>query len=236
MRVAIIKNMPDNNAGLLGQALQEAQAEIISFAPFAGGPLPAPGDFDALVVLGGAQNARDDANHPYLPALADLMHDMALAGQAVMGICLGAQILARGAGAQNLIGSPQHRHMTEFGWTRITPTAAAADDPLWKDLPPDYLGFQWHSDSFSAPPQAVHLATGPVAAQQCFRIGRAGYGCQFHFEASRAVVAGWCRDFPGHVEAMQPGFLTDHPALAASQGAKADADGMALARAWVALI
>jgi GMP synthase (glutamine-hydrolysing) len=72
--------------------------------------------------------------------------------------------------------------------------------------------------------------------QQAFRIGRATYGTQFHFEASRAVVADWLQTFPESVARMDPAFADRHGALAQSHGTRADAHGLTLARAWVGLI
>ena len=70
-----------------------------------------------LVVLGGAQSAVDDADHPYLPKLAALTRIFGHAGKAVLGICLGAQVVARGHGARNILGRP-----IEFGWRQVRPT------------------------------------------------------------------------------------------------------------------
>jgi GMP synthase (glutamine-hydrolysing) len=71
---------------------------------------------------------------------------------------------------------------------------------------------------------------------QAFRIGRATYGTQFHFEASRAVVADWLESFPDGIARMDASFATRHADLAQSRGAAADAHGLALARAWLKLI
>ena len=96
MRVALVENTAITHHGQVGVALAEAGAIIDIFRPFADGRLPAPGEHDALVVFGGEQSARDDARHPYLPALAALMAETAETGRAVLGLCLGAQLLARG--------------------------------------------------------------------------------------------------------------------------------------------
>ena len=85
MRVAIIENTRVTHHGQVGVALHEAGAKIDQYKPFADGRLPAPGSFDALVVFGGEQSARDDHSHPYLPALADLMGQAGAAGHAVLG-------------------------------------------------------------------------------------------------------------------------------------------------------
>lgn len=232
MRVAIIENTRVTHHGQVGVALHEAGAKIDQYKPFADGRLPAPGSFDALVVFGGEQSARDDHSHPYLPALADLMGQAGAAGHAVLGICLGSQLLARGLGADNQLGTAP-----EFGWCDVALTDAGRADPVLSQLPPSFPIFQWHSDTFTLPPGTTRLAGSGMAQNQSFRIHRATYGMQFHFEASRRVVADWNREFPDSVERMQPGWLaTHHPERAPVQGAQADAAGLAIARAWVALI
>ena len=231
MRVAIVENTAITHHGQVGVALHEAGARIRQYRPFAGDALPELEDHDALIVFGGEQNALDDANHPYLPALAHRMRAFSEAGRATLGICLGCQILARGFGATNTIGTNP-----EFGWCKVTPTAAATDDPVLGAQPEGFPIFQWHSDSFTLPPGAVHLASSPGAAQQAFRLGRATWGTQFHFEANRAVVADWTRTFPSLTETMEPGWIAAHPIRAAREGAEADRIGLHIARAFVAQI
>lgn len=232
MRVAIVENTAITHHGQVGVALHEAGALIDLYRPFAGQPLPDAVDgHDALIVFGGEQSARDDDRHPYLPALARLMRRHTEADRPVLGICLGSQILARAFGAENHLGTAP-----EFGWTDVTLTAAGRADPVLGALDGTFPIFQWHSDTFTLPPGAVHLAQSDGAAHQAFRIGRATYGTQFHFEASRAVVADWTRRFPALTEEMSPGWQAAHPHEAAARGAAADAAGLAIARAFVARI
>lgn len=231
MRVTIVENTSITHHGQVGVALHEAAARIELLRPWAGEGLPDRLETDALVVFGGEQSARDDARHPYLPALARLMAQAAGQGRAVLGICLGAQLFARGLGAQNILDAAP-----EFGWCDVARSAAGAQDALLGVLPASFPIFQWHSDTFTLPHGARHLAGSAVAQNQCFRHGRAGYATQFHFEASRAVVEDWSRTFPDLVERLSPGWQQARPGLAASRGAQADAHGLALARAWVGLI
>ncbi|PZQ99502.1 MAG: GMP synthase [Cereibacter sphaeroides] len=231
MYVAVVENTRVTHHGQVGVALHEAGARIEVFRPWADGRLPdGAGEHDALVVFGGEQSARDDETHPYLPALARLMHSFAAADRAVLGICLGAQLLARGFGAANQLGGAR-----EFGWQEVSLLPAAADDPVFAAIPQHFPIFQWHGDTFTLPPAAVQLATGAVA-QQAFRIGRATYGTQFHFEANRAVVADWTRTFPDLTERMSPGWVSEYLDLAQSLGEQADETGLAIARAWVARV
>lgn len=229
MRVAVVHNMEVSSLGLVGVALAEAGAELTEFFPFRDGALPDPDTYDGLVVLGGAQSAIDDSLHPYLPRLAEVMRGFTAADRAVLGICLGSQILARAHYGQNILGSA-----TEFAWTPIRLTADGLEDPVLSAAGAEFLSFQWHSDTISLPPDAVHLAEGAAVRAQAYRVGRASYGMQFHFEADGAVVGEWTENFPEATEAMHPGWQADHADLAAKYAAAADAAGLALARAWVA--
>ncbi|MES2434789.1 MAG: type 1 glutamine amidotransferase [Pseudomonadota bacterium] len=231
MRVAIIENTAVTHHGQVGVALHEAAAVIDLYKPWLDGKLPNPDSFDALISFGGEQTALSDHSHPYLPDLAALLYDTALSGKATLGICLGAQALARGAGAQNTIGTNP-----EFGWCQIELTYQGRADPVLGKLPANFPIFEWHSDHFTLPPGAIHLATNKAAAVQAYKIGRAGYATQFHFEASRAVVTDWTRRFPDLIEAQNPGFIAALSAEAEAKGRTADAHGLAMARAWVALI
>ncbi len=231
MRVAVIDNTEVSNLGQVGVALREANAEIEVFRPWNGQALPDGTYHDALVVLGGEQSAMADDTHPYLPALARLMRRMGQVDKAVLGICLGAQLLARAHGARNLIGSSP-----EFGWHPVRVTEDGRKDPVLSVVGREFPIFAWHKDTFTLPPGAAHLVENTATANQCFRIGRASYGAQFHLEASREVVEVWNRDFPETVERISPGWLAAYPALADQHGPEADAAGLALARAWVSLI
>ncbi|MGC1428046.1 MAG: type 1 glutamine amidotransferase [Albidovulum sp.] len=232
MRVAIVVNTEDMRLGLLGQALTEARATVTPYHPRRGDGLPDDvAAHDALVVMGGEQSARDDLRHPYLPDLAELMRRWTFADKAVLGICLGSQLLARGHGADNHLGEAR-----EFGWRPIRPTEIGRKDPVISALGEQSAIFQWHGDTFALPDGAVHLAKGDAVAHQAFRIGRAAYGTQFHFEAGREVVADWTATFADDTEAMQPGWTAVHPSEAERHGPEADAVGLAMSRAWIAQI
>ncbi|OJY26254.1 MAG: GMP synthase [Rhodobacterales bacterium 65-51] len=231
MRVAIVENTKVTHHGQVGVALHEAAARIGLYKPWVDGQLPDPADYDALVVFGGEQHARADDSHPYLPELARRMRAFSGADRAVLGICLGSQLLARGFGAENRIGTAP-----EFGWCSVELTPEGTADPVLGCLPERFISFQWHSDTFTLPEGALHLARSAGATQQAFRLGRATYATQFHFEAHRGVVADWARGFPAVMEGMSPGWLDRHPQEAARVGVEADLNGLMLARAFVARI
>ena len=232
MRILIVENLHSTSLGQIGIALEEAGAEQVWIRPWNAEPLPASSDgFDGMVVLGGEQSAIDDHIHSYLPELARLMKRFGDDDKAVLGVCLGSQLLARAHGGTNILGTAR-----QFGWHRVAKTDAAAQDPVLVAIDAEFPIFEWHSDTFTMPEGAVHLATNADVANQCFRIGRASYGMQFHFEANRRVVEDWNRGFAETIERMMPGWLADYDKHAATDGVAADAVGLAIARAWVGQI
>jgi len=232
MRVLVIENYPNTPLGQVAKALDEAGAVREHVQPFAGGQVPtSSGGYDALVLLGGAQNALDDGNHPWFPATLDLVRDFEARDKAVLGICLGAQLLARTFGGENRIGGHY-----EFGWHRIALDTAAAKDPVFAGLPEAFSIFEWHDDNFTLPPGAVRLASSPVAEVQAFRVGRAVYGTQFHFEADRPQVDEWSGTFAELLAEREPEWPARRGDLGYRHGVEADTMGLALARAWVAAI
>lgn len=232
MRVAIIENMAGTPYGQVGIALSEASAEIEVFRPWMGEALPAGTEsHDAVVVLGGEQNAIDDENYPYLPELAELMRRFGDADKPVLGICLGGQLLARAYGGENRL-----KVAREFGWEKVEITQEGKQDPLLASLGNDFRVFEWHFDTFSLPEGAIRLATNATTANQAFKIGRASYGVQFHFEANRGVVEGWRQNFSSSIDKIAPGWLDSYEHSAATYGPAADDAGLAIARAWVGLV
>ncbi len=232
MRVLVVENMLHSDLGQVGVALEEAGAEIDLRRPFSGDALPSDaGDHDALVVLGGEQSAVDDHIHPYLPHLAKLMYAFTQTDKSVLGICLGSQLLARAHGGDNLLGKTR-----EFGWHGVELTEEGRADPVLSAAGETFPSFEWHSDSFTLPPSAVHLAANPAVANQAFRVGRAAYGMQFHFEAGTQVVENWKRIFEDQINGIDPHWLERYPEHAAKHAEKSDATGLTLARAWVRTI
>jgi GMP synthase-like glutamine amidotransferase len=232
MRVLVIENYVNTPLCLVGQALAEAGAEIDLRVAWQDAPVPENHTgFDALIVLGGEQDALDDAGSPWLPQVAALTRAFGEADKAVLGVCLGAQIIARGAGADNILGNP-----IEFGWHYVRPTPAGRSDPVIAALGAGSPIFHWHSDTFTLPPHATRLAESDMTEIQAFRIGRAVYGIQFHFEADRVLVERWNVEFTDQIADHTPDWFERHPAEAVRYGQAADVAGAAIARAFAALI
>jgi GMP synthase-like glutamine amidotransferase len=191
LRILIVQNSRSAPAGLLGDYLTEFGADLVTVTPPEGDPLPVDAEgFDGVVVLGGPQSAVDDGTSPYIPRLLDLMRRFADADHPILGICLGAQLLARAHGER------VYKHsLMERGFKPITATPAGADDPVMGSLGAERHIMQWHYDTFDLPKDAVLLATGPDCANQAFRLGDSQYGLQFHPEVSSEIVRDWVARF-----------------------------------------
>lgn len=232
MRVLIVENYNGTPAGQVGKALEEAGARVDLRRAHLGEPLPAdPDGYGGIVILGGEQNALADDACPWFPDLLALIRSFGETDRAVLGICLGAQLVARAWGGANLLARP-----VEFGWREVRPTEAGRDDPVLAGLGSGSPVFHWHEDTFTLPPGAAHLARSDMTEFQAFRIGRATYGVQFHFEADRPLVEEWSAQFAATIGGYAPDWAERRLVDADRDGPQADATGLDLARRWVRLV
>jgi GMP synthase-like glutamine amidotransferase len=149
-------------------------------------PPPAPIDaYDAFLVFGGAMHADQDDRHPWLRDENLLLQELLDRRVPVLGVCLGAQLLAKAAHAAVM---PARR--PEIGWHEVELTPEGEADPVLGELPERFLAFQWHYYTHSLPAGAVELARSAVCTQ-AFRLGDVVWGVQFHPEVTEQQVAGW---------------------------------------------
>ena len=144
--------------------------------------------YDGLVVLGGPMGVYDALEHPHLETEMKAIRAAIDREIPVLGICLGAQLIARSLGA-NVVANPEK----EIGWYEVSVNEAALADPLFSHFRGVEKLFQWHGDTFAIPAGAVALASTPTCANQAFRYGDRVYAFQFHMEVDEPLIERWLR-------------------------------------------
>ena len=188
-KLLVFQHVPFEILGTLNPLLKDAGFRL-RYVNFGRHPdaRPALDGYAGLIVLGGPMSVNDTARHRHL------LTEMELIGQAldrdmpILGICLGAQLLAATLGARVHRSAEQ-----EIGWYDVAPTAAGRRDPLLAGFGASERIFQWHSDTFDVPAGAEHLAASTLCEMQAFRWGRHAYGLQFHLEVDAPLIERWLR-------------------------------------------
>jgi GMP synthase-like glutamine amidotransferase len=185
MRVLAFRHVPFEGLGLVEPALY-ARHIAVDFADLyqAGALLPDIAAYDALIFLGGPMSVNDDL--PFLRREMEFIRQAVARRQPILGICLGAQLIARALGA-----TVRRNAAREIGWYALRFTAAAAGDRLFDGLSTETV-FHWHGETFDLPPGAELLASSDLCRHQAYRIGERVYALQFHLEVTPDMIADWC--------------------------------------------
>jgi GMP synthase (glutamine-hydrolysing) len=191
MRVLSITHGPTVPGGVFEDYVEAAGHTLERWqVPDGGGPGPA-GGYDAVMVFGGSQHPDQDDRFEWLGHEESFLKHVLAASVPVLGVCLGAQMLARSAGAT--VGPAQQ---AEIGWLDVALTPDGAADPVLGTLPTRANVFQWHHYTFGLPPGAAALAESEVCLQ-AFRLGdKPAWGIQFHAEVTREMLDAWAEEDP----------------------------------------
>jgi GMP synthase-like glutamine amidotransferase len=190
MRVHYLQHVPFEGLGSIAPWLEEHGYEMTKTEFFGSAALPAIKDIDLLIVMGGPMSVNDEQQLPWLVPEKRFVYDAIAAGVPVLGICLGAQLIASALGARVYRNSEK-----EIGWFPVHGIPSSENAAF--RFPPSLLAFHWHGETFDLPQGARLIAKSDGCLHQAFQIGVSVIGLQFHLETtpeSAQAIVSHCRD------------------------------------------
>ncbi|HEY9191073.1 MAG TPA: type 1 glutamine amidotransferase [Sulfurovum sp.] len=190
MRAHYLQHVAFEGLGSIASWLQNAGYEVSSTPFFNSGVLPEIEEIDLLIVMGGPMSVNDGSEYPWLGKEKAFIRSAIEAGMPVLGICLGAQLIADAMGGE-VFQNPEK----EIGWFPVK--AVKNESTLVFQFPEETEVFHWHGETFSLPEGAIQIAESKGCKNQAFQIGRNVIGLQFHLEttpASAQALVENCKD------------------------------------------
>ena len=186
-KILVFQHVPYEPLGTLDPLLKEAGFRI-RYVNFGREPdsRPSLDGYEALIILGGPMNSDQIETYPNLITEVEIIREAVDKDMSVLGICLGAQLLAKALG-----GAVSRNRTREIGWCDVELTAAGTDDPVLSTFESQQQVFQWHEDGIELPPGTRHLATSRDSDVQAFGYGEHVYGFQFHLEVNQSLIERW---------------------------------------------
>jgi len=190
MRAHYLQHVPFEGPGSIRSWLAAAGYEVTCTRLHAAADLPEAGAVDYLVIMGGPMSVNDEDRFPWLAPEKRFIREVIASGKPVLGVCLGAQLIAAAMGAR-VFRNP----VKEIGWFPVS-GLDPGDGPVFR-FPPSTTVFHWHSETFDLPPGAIRLAKSEGCENQAFQLGGSVIGLQFHLEttpeSARELIT-HCRD------------------------------------------
>jgi GMP synthase-like glutamine amidotransferase len=194
-RVLFLQNCPQEGIGLYGWRLQELGLPWLVVHAYAGESLPSLDLHDAIIVGGTPVSVNEIDKHDFLTAEACWLREALDLGMPVLGICFGAQLLAKLLGA-----GVKKNPVKEIGTYPVRLTAAGRSDPIFQGFPKTFPVFLWHNDTFAIPPWGLQLAASRDCPNQGFRMGST-VGLQFHLEVTAPEASRWADAYTHELQA-----------------------------------
>jgi|TARA_B100002003_G_C14156045_1_gene556593 GMP synthase-like glutamine amidotransferase len=195
VRVHHLQHVPFEGLGSMNEYFSAPSHQLSSTHLYMGQALPPLESFDWLIVMGGPMGVSDHAEFPWLEDARSFIRDAIDSGKTVLGICLGAQLIAAALGANVTRGRK------EIGWFPIETTAGIRNTILSSVLPDTTLAFHWHADTFELPSGAELLASSDACINQAFSMSNRIFGFQFHLEttleSAQALISNCSQDLDG---------------------------------------
>ncbi len=183
MRVHYILHADFEKLGVIDEWLVKNHCQVTGTHSYQQDVLSDASQFDLLIVMGGPQSAVHIEDYPYLQKEVDLIQSAIQSNKAVLGICLGAQLIGIALGAK-----AEHSPHKEIGVFPVEQTSDAAQDPLFMHFPQQFAAMHWHGDMAGLPQGAVLLAKSAGCPHQAFRYGDRVYAFQYHMELTPNLV------------------------------------------------
>ena len=200
-RWAILQHVAWEGAGLIESIARSRGLSMDTHRLDLASTLPNPEDISGLIVMGGPMGAYETEKYPFLARECALISEVVRRDRPVLGVCLGAQLLAKSLGARVFSGPA-----SEIGFGSVHLAPAASADPVFAASGTDVPVFHWHGDTFDLPIGATLLASSSTYAQQAFRFGRCVYAFQFHIEVDLKTWSAWQPHLPSTLRASAAGL------------------------------
>lgn len=177
LRLHWLQHVPFEDAGHIVSWANARAWDVSRTCLYDNEPLPPIDEVDWLVVMGGPMSVHDEAQHRWLVAEKQYIETAIRNGRVVIGICLGAQLIAEVLGA-----SVRRAFESEIGWLTVERTEESSGSEVFSALPDQFTALHWHGETFDIPDGATHLARTPGCESQAFEYGRRVWALQFHLE------------------------------------------------------
>lgn len=204
MTILFVQHVKNEGPGNFMQVLHGHNVPFQILEPSSSVSFIRPSDLRGVIILGGPMNVDQESDYPFLAGEKAFIRELIRKEIPLLGVCLGAQLIAQAAGGRVFKASER-----EIGWYEVHLSKEGEQDFLFRGLPKSFQVFQWHEDTFSIPSQGKRLVTAAGCANQGFKVGKRCYGIQFHQEADATMINGWLQSMMKNLPASRFGKIRE---------------------------